>query len=63
MPFDLENRAKTFWANSKRVMKMARKPTLKEMRLILRITGLGVVVIGAVGFVVKLIIGLIMGVL
>lgn len=63
MPFDLENRVKTFWANSKRVMKMARKPTLKEMRLILRITGLGVVVIGAVGFVVKLIIGLIMGVL
>ncbi|MFX0133173.1 MAG: protein translocase SEC61 complex subunit gamma [Candidatus Hodarchaeota archaeon] len=63
MPFDIENRVKTFWANSKRVMKMARKPTLKEMRLILRITGLGVVVIGAVGFVVKLIIGLIMGVL
>ncbi|NVM01892.1 MAG: protein translocase SEC61 complex subunit gamma [Candidatus Helarchaeota archaeon] len=63
MPFDLENRVKTFWANSKRVIKMARKPTLKEMRLILRITGLGVVVIGAVGFVVKLIIGLIMGVL
>ena len=63
MPFDLENRIKTFWANSKRAMKMARKPTLKEMRLILRITGLGVVVIGAVGFVVKLITGLIMGVL
>ena len=63
MPFDLENRVKTFWANSKRVIKMARKPTVKEMRLILRITGLGVVVIGAVGFVVKLIIGLIMGVL
>ena len=63
MPFDLNNRVKTFWANSKRVMKMARKPTVKEMRLILRITGLGVVVIGAVGFVVKLIIGLIMGVL
>ena len=63
MPFDIENRVKTFWANSKRVMKMARKPTLKEMRLILRITGLGVVVIGAVGFVVKLIIGLIVGVL
>ena len=63
MPFDIEARVKTFWANSKRVMKMARKPTVKEMRLILRITGLGVVVIGAVGFVVKLIIGLIIGVL
>ncbi|MHA1377913.1 MAG: protein translocase SEC61 complex subunit gamma [Candidatus Helarchaeota archaeon] len=63
MPFDIENRIKTFWANSKRVMKMARKPTIKEMRLILRISGLGVVIIGAVGFVVKLITGLIMGVL
>ncbi len=63
MPFDIEARVKTFWANSKRVMKMARKPTVKEMRLILRITGLGVVVIGAVGFVVKLIIGLIVGVI
>ena len=63
MPFDIRNRLSVFWANSKRVMKMARKPTLKEMRLILRITGLGVCVIGAVGFVVKLITGLIMGVL
>ncbi|MHA1298094.1 MAG: protein translocase SEC61 complex subunit gamma [Candidatus Helarchaeota archaeon] len=63
MPYDIQNKVKTFWANSKRVMKMARKPTVKEMRLILRITGLGVVVIGAVGFIVKLLIGLIMGVL
>lgn len=63
MPFNIQNRVKTFWANSKRVIRMARKPTLKEMRLILRITGLGVVIIGAVGFIVKLITGLILGVL
>ncbi len=63
MPWDLENKIRNFWDNSKRVFRQARKPDLKEMRLILRITGLGVVVIGLVGFVVKLIIGLIMGVL
>ena len=45
---------KLFWQNTKRVMKLARKPTLKEFRMITRICVLGVVVIGFIGYVIQM---------
>ncbi|HIJ00321.1 MAG: protein transport protein subunit gamma [Candidatus Methanomethylophilaceae archaeon] len=35
-----------------RVLKMARKPTMDEYKKILQITGLGIVVLGLLGFVI-----------
>jgi protein transport protein SEC61 subunit gamma-like protein len=34
-----------------RVLKVAKKPTLKEMKTVLRICGIGFLIIGALGFV------------
>jgi len=37
------------------VYKLARKPTLKEFRMITRVSALGLVVIGVIGYVIQLI--------
>jgi len=54
MPFNIIERVNTFLDNSKKVFKLAKKPTFKEARLILRVSGIGVVVLGFVGYVIKL---------
>jgi len=54
MPFDLQNRINTFLSNSKKVFKLAKKPSFKEARMILRVSGIGVVILGFVGYVIKL---------
>ena len=54
MPFNITERVNTFLDNSKKVFKLAKKPTFKEARLILRVSGIGVVVLGFVGYVIKL---------
>jgi len=45
---------KKFWQNTKRVFKLSRKPTLKELRMIIRICILGVVVIGMIGYGIQM---------
>jgi len=45
---------KQFWQNTKRVMKLSRKPTLKEFRMIARVCALGVVVIGFIGYAIQM---------
>ena len=45
---------KLFWQNTKRVMKLSRKPTLKEFRMIARICALGVLVIGFIGYAIQM---------
>ncbi|MHA1231599.1 MAG: protein translocase SEC61 complex subunit gamma [Candidatus Helarchaeota archaeon] len=47
-------RLKNFWQNAKRVIKLSRKPTLKEFRMIARICALGVVVIGFIGYAIQM---------
>lgn len=37
-----------------RVLRLARKPDSKEYRQVAKITGLGILLIGAVGFLIKL---------
>ncbi|MHA1309691.1 MAG: protein translocase SEC61 complex subunit gamma [Candidatus Helarchaeota archaeon] len=46
---------KLFWQNAKRTLKLARKPTLKEFRMIARICALGVVIIGFIGYAIQMI--------
>lgn len=44
----------SFFGNAIRVLQLSKKPSNEEFQLIAKITGLGIVVIGAVGFVVEL---------
>jgi len=46
---------RAFYIESKRVMKVTRKPGKEEFRTIVKISGLGMVVIGLIGFVIHII--------
>ena len=52
---------KDFFASSKRIFLIAKKPTGKEYWTMAKVVGLGMVVIGVIGYLVKLILGLISG--
>jgi len=49
---DIQN----FLSSSMRIFNVSRKPTMEEYRVMAQITGLGIVIIGFIGFLVKLII-------
>ncbi len=55
------SRFRGFITNSKRVIRLSRKPTFTEVRLITRICLLGVAIIGLVGFIIKIIFTAIFG--
>jgi protein translocase SEC61 complex gamma subunit len=44
-----------FFQNTKRIMKIANKPDRKEYLLIFKICGIGLLVLGALSFVIQLI--------
>ncbi len=44
----------SFMLQTKRVMQVTRKPTAFEYKTIAKITGLGIAVIGALGFVLQI---------
>ncbi|SDA59211.1 protein translocase SEC61 complex subunit gamma [Methanobrevibacter millerae] len=52
---DIKERFDKFVKDSKRVLKVARKPDKAEYLDLVKITALGILVIGAVGFVIVLI--------
>ena len=52
---DIKERFDKFVKDSKRVLKVARKPDRAEYLDLVKITALGILVIGAVGFVIVLI--------
>ncbi|NVM29487.1 MAG: protein translocase SEC61 complex subunit gamma [Candidatus Helarchaeota archaeon] len=56
------DRFRGFIRNSKRVMRLSRKPTFTEVRLITRVCLLGVAIIGLVGFIIKIIFSAIFGI-
>ncbi|NVM53413.1 MAG: protein translocase SEC61 complex subunit gamma [Candidatus Helarchaeota archaeon] len=56
------DRLRGFITNSKRVMRLSRKPTFTEIRLITRVCLLGVALIGLVGFIIKIIFSAIFGI-
>ena len=51
---DMRERFDKFIKDSKRVLKVSRKPDAKEYRDLAKITGIGVVIIGVIGFVIVL---------
>jgi protein translocase SEC61 complex gamma subunit len=44
----------TFWENTKRIARLAKRPTRSEIWLQLRISLLGLFVIGFVGYIIKM---------
>ncbi len=52
---------KDFLHQARRVLKVARKPDQDEFFNVAKITGLGIVIIGVIGFLIRLIINLIEG--
>ena len=48
-------RLKVFWKECIRVLKITKKPTGKEFKTIVIVTGLGILLIGLIGFLITLI--------
>ncbi|MFX1473999.1 MAG: protein translocase SEC61 complex subunit gamma [Promethearchaeota archaeon] len=44
----------TFWENTKRIVRLAKRPTRSEIWLQLRISLLGLFAVGFVGYVIKM---------
>ncbi len=44
----------SFYIQTQRVMKVTRKPTSFEFKTIVKITGLGIAAIGAIGFILQI---------
>ena len=45
-----------FWNNAVRVLKLAKKPTWKEFKQMAKITGLGFIILGLVGYLFNLVV-------
>ncbi|WP_456368518.1 protein translocase SEC61 complex subunit gamma [Thermococcus sp.] len=46
---------KSFWAESKRVLLVTKKPGMKEFKLAAKITGIGMILIGTIGMIIRMI--------
>ena len=44
---------KAFWANCVRVLKITRKPDRNEFRDLVKVTGIGLIIIGFMGFLIQ----------
>jgi protein translocase SEC61 complex gamma subunit len=51
----LYERMSLFFQNSKRILKIANKPNKKDYFLVFKICGIGILVLGALSFVIQLI--------
>jgi protein transport protein SEC61 subunit gamma and related proteins len=48
------SKLKSFATQSKRVFKVTKKPTNEELKVTVKVTGIGILLIGAVGFLIHL---------
>jgi protein transport protein SEC61 subunit gamma and related proteins len=48
------SKLKSFITQSKRVFKVTKKPTNDELKVIVKVTGIGIALIGGVGFLIYL---------
>jgi protein transport protein SEC61 subunit gamma-like protein len=46
---------RAFWDNARRILQISKKPTAKEYKIMVIITGIGIIVIGLLGFIIQLI--------
>ena len=51
----LMHRFKSYIVECKRVLRVTKKPTNEELKAIVKVSSLGILVIGAIGFLVQLI--------
>ncbi len=47
------NRLKSFIVECKRVFRVTKKPTNEEFKIIVKASGVGILIIGIIGFIVK----------
>jgi protein translocase SEC61 complex gamma subunit len=57
----MSSRVSEFWENTKRIVQLAQQPTRQEIWMQLKITILGLFVVGGAGFVITLIMSVITG--
>jgi len=51
---ELSVRLKTFVIESKRVLSVTRKPSREEFSTIVKVTGIGIILIGLIGFLLQM---------
>lgn len=47
-------KGKEFWGKCVRVLKVARKPTAEEVKQVSKVSALGILIIGMIGFIIGL---------
>nr|MBA4404980.1 protein translocase SEC61 complex subunit gamma [Nanoarchaeum sp.] len=50
----LSSRFKSFILQCKRVFQITKKPTKEELKVIVKVTAIGIAVIGAIGFIIHI---------
>jgi protein transport protein SEC61 subunit gamma-like protein len=45
---------KSFIKESKRVLQVTKKPNMTEFKMIVKVTGLGILIIGLIGFIITI---------
>ena len=45
---------KSFIRESKRVLQVTKKPNMTEFKMIVKVTGLGILIIGLIGFIIMI---------
>lgn len=55
MALKIMENLRSFIANSKRVLVIAKKPDRKEFEIMAKVTGIGIIIIGIIGYVIYLI--------
>lgn len=51
----LSQRFKSFIVECRRVWQVTKKPTREELKIIVKVTGIGILVIGLIGFIINMI--------
>ena len=52
---DIGRRLKSFTAECIRVLKITKKPTKEEFQVIVKVSGIGMMIIGMIGFLIQLV--------
>ncbi|BAD85609.1 preprotein translocase, SecE subunit [Thermococcus kodakarensis KOD1] len=52
---EFTEKVKSFLAESKRVLLVTKKPGMKEFKLAAKITGIGMILIGTIGMIIRII--------
>lgn len=51
---DYTTKFKSFLIESKRVFKITKKPSREEFKAIVKVSGIGILIIGAIGFIIQM---------